>query len=146
VNLKLLAAMDSTAELIFSGVFERFPALKTVIVENEIGWLPFALTQWDFYCKKEKMNFSTLPFKKLPSEYARTNVYATFFSDSLSEVVLQNWSSDNFMWSNDYPHANSTWPNSQEFVDHQLEHLSGEVLNKVLRGNAEKLYGLPATL
>jgi uncharacterized protein len=50
------------------------------------------------------------------------------------------------MWSNDFPHNNSTWPNSRQFIDQQLAGLPEEVLMKVLRTNAERLYGPVPTL
>ena len=44
VNMKLYQSINSLYELIFSGVLERFPRLKLVLVENEIGWIPFLLS------------------------------------------------------------------------------------------------------
>ncbi len=45
VNLKLAEATDTLMDIIFSGVLERYPRLKVVLVENEIGWLPYVLEQ-----------------------------------------------------------------------------------------------------
>ena len=47
VNEKLIQAMDALYDLIFSGVLERFPRLRVVMVENEIGWIPFLLDRMD---------------------------------------------------------------------------------------------------
>ena len=47
------------------------------------------------------------------------------------------------MWSNDYPHANSTWPYSREVVAKDLGHLSPEVRGKLVRGNVARLYDMP---
>jgi uncharacterized protein len=145
VNLKLFAALDSTLELVVGGVFERFPALRVVIVENEVGWLPFAVTQWDYFCLKQntsgRAEQAASGLTKLPSEYVGENLYATFFRDVLSANVFQSWGADTFMWSNDFPHNNSTWPNSREFIAQQLAGLPEEILSKVLRTNAERLYG-----
>ena len=44
------------------------------------------------------------------------------------------------MWSNDFPHANSTWPKSREVVGRDLGHLPKETLYKLARGNVEQLY------
>jgi predicted TIM-barrel fold metal-dependent hydrolase len=149
VNLKLFAAMDSTLEIVAGGVFERFPTLKIVIVENEVGWLPFAVTQWDYFCLKQNTSGgaeqAASSMTKLPSAYVGENVYATFFRDVLSANVFESWGSDTFMWSNDFPHNNSTWPNSREFIDQQLAGLPDETLTKVLRTNAESLYGAVPT-
>jgi hypothetical protein len=46
------------------------------------------------------------------------------------------------MWSNDFPHANSTWPNSIQVIRRDLGHLSLETQTKVLAANVCKLYGL----
>ena len=145
VNLKLFAALDSTLEIVLGGVFERFPALRIVIVENEIGWLPFAVTQWDYFCLKQNSSGGSEQaasvLTKLPSAYVGENIYATFFRDVLSANLFESWGCDTFMWSNDFPHNNSTWPNSKEFIEQQLTGLSEEILMKVLRTNAEQLYG-----
>jgi uncharacterized protein len=150
VNLKLFAALDSTLELVVGGVFERHPALKVVIVENEVGWLPFAVTQWDYFCLKQntsgRAEHAASGLTKLPSAYVGQNLYATFFRDVLSKNIFESWGSDTFMWSNDFPHNNSTWPDSRQFIEQQLAGVGDDVLMKVLRTNAERLYGTVPTL
>ena len=54
VNLKLKEIIDAFFELIFYGVMERYPKLRFVSVENEIGWMPFMLQQWDYYYNRLK--------------------------------------------------------------------------------------------
>jgi predicted TIM-barrel fold metal-dependent hydrolase len=49
---------------------------------------------------------------------------------------------DTFMWSNDYPHAASTWPHSRKVIAEELGHLPKEVLTKIVRDNVIKLYDL----
>src|SRR5262249_26002617 len=49
VQRKLESTTNNLAEVIFSGVFERYPGLRLVIVENEVGWLPFYANQWDYF-------------------------------------------------------------------------------------------------
>ena len=114
--MKLFQSINSLYELIFSGVLERFPRLKVVLVENEIGWIPFVLEQWDYYFKRHGANREGLAIKKLPSEYFHGQVYATFFNDAVGGHILSWWGADNCMWSNDFPHGNSTWPHSREIV------------------------------
>ncbi len=46
------------------------------------------------------------------------------------------------MWSNDFPHPNSTWPNSLKVIQRHLGHLPPETQNKVLCTNVSKLYNI----
>src|SRR5580765_8878153 len=64
VNMKLFQSVDSLYDLIYSGVLERFPKLKLVLVENELGWIPFVLEQWDYYYKRHGANRKELLIKK----------------------------------------------------------------------------------
>jgi predicted TIM-barrel fold metal-dependent hydrolase len=128
-------------DLIFSGVLERFPRLKIVSVENEIGWIPFWLSQ----CDKAFERFrSTLPLalKERPSDYFRRQIYATFFNDSVGCRLLPWWGVEQCMWSNDYPHQNSTWPRSREVIERDLSFLGGAERAKLLWQNVARLYRL----
>jgi len=141
VNRKLEAVMNALYDLVFSGVFARFPGLKLVLVENEIGWLPFAIQQWDYYFNRFRKNLD-LPIDRMPSEYFAENVFATFFNDRVGCLELAFWGADNCMWSNDYPHPNSTWPKSRQRIDQLLGHLGAETRAKLLAGNVMRLYGI----
>ena len=142
VNLKLLDAMDALYDFIFWGILERFPKLKVVIVENEVGWLPFSLQQWDYYYLRFRRQ-DPVPMTMLPSEYFARQVYATFFNDTAGGHAFDWWSGvDNCMWSNDFPHPNSTWPNSLKVIERDLGHLPADKRAKLVRENVVKLYGL----
>ena len=141
VNLKLKEITDAFFELIFYGVLDRYPGLKFVSVENEIGWLPFMLQQWDYYYRRFRGVNPPL-IDKDPSEYFYRQIYATFFRDTVGGHNLEWWGSDNCMWSNDYPHGNSTWPESRKYIERDLGHLPAEIRAKLLCTNVAKLYGM----
>lgn len=132
---------DALFDLIFSGVLERYPRLKIVSVENEIGWLPFWLGQCDKAFRRHRAN-EALPIDKPPSEYFRRQVYATFFNDHVGGRLFSWWGADNCMWSNDYPHQNSTWPRSREVIDRDMSHLAADERRKLLSSNVARLYNL----
>ncbi|NIO10334.1 MAG: amidohydrolase family protein [Deltaproteobacteria bacterium] len=141
VNLKLADAANALFEIVFSGVLERFSRLKIVLVENEVGWIPFYLHEWDKYYKRHGPR-NPLSLTKLPSEYVNKQVYSTFFSDPTGGHLLDWWGADICMWSNDYPHPASTWPNSRQVIAEELGHLPQNILRKVIRENVIKLYDL----
>jgi predicted TIM-barrel fold metal-dependent hydrolase len=137
VNDKLHYASNALSALIAGGALERFPRLKIVLVENEISWLPFVFAQLDKYWSRGGIQ-STM--KLNPSEYFDRQIYATFFNDPPSRMMLGQWGTNNVMWSNDYPHPNSTWPNSRDVIKRDLGHLSADVKKRVLSQNALELY------
>ncbi|MBI2364228.1 MAG: amidohydrolase family protein, partial [Deltaproteobacteria bacterium] len=55
-------------DIIFTGALERYPKLKIVSVENEVGWIPFWLGQCDKAFNRHR-HAQNLPIDKLPSEY-----------------------------------------------------------------------------
>ena len=90
VNLKLAEISNALFDIIFSGVLERHPRLKIVLVENEIGWLPYLLEQWDYYYGRH-LPTAPLTIDKKPSEYFNRQVHATFFNDSVGAHNLAWW-------------------------------------------------------
>ncbi|MEE8263458.1 MAG: amidohydrolase family protein [Gammaproteobacteria bacterium] len=141
VNLKLADVTNALFELIFYGVLERYPGLKIVTVENEVGWLPFMVQQWDYYYRRFR-RVNPPPIDKDPSEYFFRQIFATFFRDTVGGHNLAWWGVDNCMWSNDFPHENSTWPDSHKYIERDLGHLPPDKRFKLLCGNVAKLYGL----
>jgi uncharacterized protein len=130
---------DALFDIVFTGVLERYPGLKVVSVENEIGWMPFWLGQCDKAFKRHRHS-EKLTIYKPPSEYFRRQIYATFFNDPVGARLFSWWGCDNFMWSNDYPHQNSTWPNSQDVIARDMGHLDAADREKLLSSNVTKLY------
>lgn len=132
---------DALFDIIFSGVLERFPKLKIVSVENEVGWIPFWLGQCDKAFRRHR-HAEALPIDKTPSEYFARQVYATFFNDHIGGRLFSWWGADNCMWSNDYPHQNSTWPHSQDVIARDLGELESGDRVKLLNSNVANLYNL----
>jgi predicted TIM-barrel fold metal-dependent hydrolase len=130
---------DALFDIIFTGVLERYPKLKVVSVENEIGWMPFWLGQCDKAFKRHRHS-EKLTIDKPPSEYFRRQIYATFFNDPVGAKLFSWWGCDNFMWSNDYPHQNSTWPNSRDVIARDMGHLDVADREKLLNSNVTELY------
>jgi uncharacterized protein len=134
-------------EIIFTGVLERYPKLKVVSVENEVGWMPFWIGQCDKGFKRHR-HAEKMAIDKLPSEYFYRQIYSTFFNDHVGGKLFSWWGTDNCMWSNDYPHQNSTWPNSRAVIERDMGHLPAADRDKLLNTNVRKLYNLktPASL
>jgi uncharacterized protein len=141
VNTKLLEAANGLFDFVFYGILDRYPRLKLVTVENEMGWIPFVLQQWDYYFRRFRKDNPPL-IEEEPSAYFKRQVYATFFNDAAGAHNLDWVDVDNYMWSNDFPHPNSTWPNSRKVIERDLGHLPADKRAKLVRENVARLYNL----
>ena len=127
--------------LIFSGVLERFPRLKFVSAENEVGWLPFFLQKLD-QAHEEYRYLYPAPLTLRPSAYFRRQVFATFIDDPVGVATREFIGVENIMWSSDYPHTVSTWPHSQEVVARDFKDVSETDNRRIVRENVARLYNL----
>jgi hypothetical protein len=70
----------------------------------------------------------------------RDHIYGCFIDDAHGIRSLDEIGEDNVMCETDYPHSDSTWPDSIGVVRRRIGHLPPETQYKLLRGNAERLY------
>ena len=144
VNAKTNDSANTLFDFIFYGYFERFPKLKLLLAESEIGWIPFLLQQWDYYFERHRKDFP-VPITRRPSELFAEHVYGTFLEDYVGTRFLPWWGEKNCMWSNDYPHFNMTFPHSRNVVARHLKGLSNEQFRRYTWDNAMDLFKLDLT-
>ncbi len=131
----------SLTDLIYNGVLERFPGLKLVSAENDIGWIAHYLNRLDISYETLRYIDPT-PITMPPSEYFKRQIYATFQDDRPGVLTSQLVGEDNFMWASDFPHRASTWPNSRAVVEQNFVNISAEVKRKITYDNIHRLYGV----
>ena len=131
-------AMWSMADLIGSGVLERYPELKIIFAETGSGWIPYFAQEYEYYLSDGRLGGKTLPLA--PSEYIYRQVYTTFIGDKLGGYLAADYGKDNFLWSSDYPHPACTWPYSGEIIAQDLGHLAPETRANIIRSTIAKLY------
>ena len=75
--------------MVLGGVFERHPDLKLVVAESDAGWLPHYMYRMDHAARMNAEGGIIKGLSKLPSEYIRSNVYATFQDDVTAYHTLR---------------------------------------------------------
>ena len=132
----------SLAHLIFSGVFERYPKLQVGSVENELSWAPHFLDRIDYTYTQRVPGEDWRPFKDdmLPSDFFHRNMFISFQEDGIGIRLRDVIGVDNLMWGSDYPHAESTFPKSQEILEEILADCTEEEKAKIVGGNAARVY------
>ena len=133
----------SLAHMVFSGVFERYPKLKVVSVEHELGWAPFFIELMDYtYTQRAPRGPGWHRFEgnTLPSDFFHRNVFLSFQEDARGIKDRASIGVDNLMWGSDYPHTESTFPRSRQILESILEDVPEDEKAKIAGGNAATLY------
>ncbi len=132
--------LDEPLELLmFSGALARHPGLQLVLAEEGIGWLPYFIHRLDheWEALRDKLDYAT---DEPPSELFRRQVMATFEEEPLGAQFIPLIGADSCMWASDYPHTDSTFPNSLKAIEESLGSLSAEDRRKVTATNCARLY------
>jgi predicted TIM-barrel fold metal-dependent hydrolase len=138
------AVQDVVGLMVLGGVFERHPDLKLVVAESDAGWLPHYMYRMDHAARMNADDGIIRGLSKLPSEYIRANVYATFQDDLTAYHTLDLFPYQHLLWASDFPHTDSTWPRSRQLIAEQAAHLDEAQHQAIFRDNTARLFNLPA--
>jgi uncharacterized protein len=131
---------EPLATMVFSGALERHPGLQLVLAESGIGWLPYFLARMDLEWGQLRDKLDYAP-EIAPSELFRRQVMATFEEDALGPQLIPLLGADSCMWASDYPHTDSTFPNSLAAIEDTLGTLPEQDRRKITITNCARLYG-----
>jgi len=130
------------SDLVFSGMFRQFPTLRIVLVEANIGWIPTLLEQCDDMFYRYRFFTEATGKMDMPSEVFHKHFWSTFLVDTVGMDLRHRLNIDQIMWSTDYPHTASNWPNSRQVIDYQFRGLPRAQVKRFLHDNCRRLYGL----
>src|SRR4030095_1682254 len=124
------------------GVFDRAPKLKVGSVEHEAAWIPHWLKQMDFTYRERPVFTRGWKSREglLPSDYWRRNMFVEFMEDDLGIQLRDSIGVDNMLWGSDFPHAESTWPKSRDFLQRIFAGVPETDLRKVTSENAARMF------
>ena len=134
----------SIAQMIFSGVFERYPKLQVGAVEHELAWAPYFLNRMDYTYTQVPTTAVEYRFQEdmLPSDYFHRNCFLGFQEDDIGIRLRDLIGVDILMWGSDYPHPESTFPRSQQILEEILTDCTEEEKAKIAGGNCARVYNL----
>jgi hypothetical protein len=144
---------------LFSGNFARFPGLKIALSEASIGWIPYFLERAEQVVDKQRYWASRFDISldanhqrgeaKSEAKFSldtdirtlfKDHVFGTFIDDQAGLRLLDLIGEDNVMLECDYPHSDSTWPDTVNLARKWLGHLPEPVQHKITVGNASRVY------
>ena len=147
-------------EWLFSPLLRSHPGVKIALSEGGIGWMPYFLEKCEQNVAKHRhwmakgnvsldsttrrVDVDTRGALDLSEfnvmETFRRHFYGCFIDDLHGVRNLDLIGIDNVCIEVDYPHSDSTWPDSLEFAHKQLAGLSEDDKDKILRRNADLLF------
>jgi predicted TIM-barrel fold metal-dependent hydrolase len=133
-----LGIMTVLVSITAGGVLERFPELRVALLEGNCSWAPWLLHRLDEHY--EWVGAMEAPeLTRKPSEYFRRNCFLSVEADEATVSQYTDWfGDDNLVFSTDYPHADSQYPNA---VDGFFKlPLSAAAQRKILWDNWCRLY------
>ncbi len=131
---------EPLATMVFSGALERHPGMTLVLAEAGVGWLPYFLDRMDleWTMLRDKLDYAPAI---APSELFRRQVIATFEEEELAYEFIPRLGADSCMWASDFPHTDSTFPESRRAIEETLGSLPAEDRRKITALNCARLYG-----
>jgi predicted TIM-barrel fold metal-dependent hydrolase len=143
VTLSFNNSFASMTDWLFSGKMVQFPKLKLAYSEGQIGWIPYVLERADtVWAHHDGWMHTRERVPDPPSSYYYGRIFGCFTADHHGLKNLDATGEDNICFETDYPHTDTTWPETQPYVDKMLAGYDDDVAYKVLRGNAIKMLEL----
>jgi predicted TIM-barrel fold metal-dependent hydrolase len=130
----------AVTDILFSGVFQRFPGLQLAMSEGGIGWIPYALERADYVYQHHHAWTGTDLDGKLPSQLFHEHFWTCFIDDASGLEARRRVGLDHIMWEMDYPHSDSTWPNAPEQLWKALGELPDAEIEQISHQNAMRAF------
>jgi predicted TIM-barrel fold metal-dependent hydrolase len=131
-------------DLLFGPTLRRFPDLKVALSEGGIGWIPFYFDRIDRHYNNQAWLRHDEDFGgKFPSEVFREHILACYITDPSGLLLRERIGVDSIAWECDYPHTDTTWPESPEFTWDELQHAGArdDEIHKITWQNASRFFG-----
>jgi predicted TIM-barrel fold metal-dependent hydrolase len=128
------------AQLLMSGVFDRYPNLKLMLTEVRADWIPETLAHFDAVYEARR---DDVPAQKKPSEYWSTNCMAGASFIHKAEVEMRHEIGvETITFGRDYPHPEGTWPHTRQWLQDAFRGVPEDELRLMLGENAIRFFGL----
>ncbi|MGF7235331.1 MAG: amidohydrolase family protein [Frankia sp.] len=137
------ATMLTAQDLLFGPTLRRFPDLRVALSEGGIGWIPFYLDRVDrHYQNQSWIEGQSFGEGKLPSDVFREHILACYITDPSGLKLRDEIGIDIIAWECDYPHTDTTWPESPEFAwkEFQGAGCSDADIHKITWENATRFF------
>lgn len=137
--------MYAAVDWLYSRIPVRFPNLKICLSEGGIGWVAALMDRLDHCFEYQTGYLHTWDgVDESPTEVLQRNFWFCALDDESAWSTRHRIGVDNLVVESDYPHADSTWPNTQPLLQRHLSGLPDAEVRKICWENASSLFRHPA--
>ena len=136
-------ALTSCAEWVWSGWMVRYPELKIAMSEGGLGWVAMLLDRFEFLVDRAEYLSNGYSRDNRPADVLRRNFWFCTIDDPSTIDTRYAIGVENIMLEVDYPHGDSTWPDTQQVIEKSWGHVADEELRLMTHANAAKLFRHP---
>ncbi|HWB67815.1 MAG TPA: amidohydrolase family protein [Mycobacteriales bacterium] len=133
-------SLGACAEWLWSGYPLQHPPLKIAMSEGGIGWVAMLLDRLDNIVDRSGYG---LGWDIRPAEVLTRNFWFCTLDDPSTIDTRYRIGVENIMVEVDYPHGDSTWPDTQDVIEAAWGHLPPGELRQICCENAAALYRHP---
>ncbi len=136
-----LAMAEPVSMFIFHGIFQRFPRLRLGMIESGVGWMAW-FTEYVTRTWEKQRYWVESPLTESPAFYMDRNVWGSFIQDRTGVLCRNLPGGRNIMWSSDYPHSETTFPNSRKIIMRDFDGVPAEETKDIICNNAKRFFKL----
>lgn len=136
-------AMFAACDWLYSKIPVRFPNIKICLSEGGIGWVAGLLDRLNHVRKYDSMYGTWDGIDISPADTFRRNFWFCAVDDPSGFALRHVIGVENILVESDYPHADSSWPDTQETLNEQLSDIPPAERDAICWGNAAKLFRHP---
>jgi predicted TIM-barrel fold metal-dependent hydrolase len=133
-------SLAGCAEWLWSGYPVKHPALKVAMSEGGIGWVAMLLDRLDTIVDRSRYGAG---WDMRPADVLQRNFWFCTIDDPSTIVTRDRIGVENIMVETDYPHGDTTWPDTQIVLEKLWGHIPDDELRMICSENAAKLYRHP---
>jgi predicted TIM-barrel fold metal-dependent hydrolase len=133
-------ALSACAEWLWSGYPVRYPNLKVAMSEGGIGWVAMLLDRLDYIVDRSSYGAG---WDERPADVLQRNFWFCTLDDPSTIDTRSRIGVENIMVEVDYPHGDSTWPDTQRAIEQAWGHVPDRELRAMCSENAAALYRHP---
>jgi predicted TIM-barrel fold metal-dependent hydrolase len=136
-------AMFYAVDWLYSMIPVRHPDLRICLSEGGIGWVAGLIDRLDHILRYHQLYGTWTGIDLTPAEVLRRNFKFCAIDDPSAFYQTDRIGAENLMVESDYPHLDSTWPDTQPLLAEHLSHLPEEAVRKITWENASRLFRHP---